>query len=206
MLKLATNIGRFRPKNRRQRRLPFPATPSQRIAQISAVTHPFDLAQLFPCDRWNELQTFRPRVLVGSLSDLRRLSSLAETGEFSLSSVDHALFVLTICGLAPLTDVDRVSLWQAFGVPLFELFLDSHGRLLAAECEAHDGWHIETGSVFTLLDGKLVVDMPMRKGIETGLSGELDATICPCGREGLRVMNVCAQTAWPTPRAMAATA
>jgi len=206
MLTLATNISRLRHRHRGHRKLPFPATPSQRIAQISAVSKPFDLAQPFSRDRWNELEAFRPRVLVGSTSDLQRLYCRVQAGGFDLSSLDHAVFVLTRCGLSPLSDVLRVSLWQAFGVPLFELFISSRGRLLASECEAHEGWHVEPGTKFSLVQAKLLLDVPLSKGVETGLTAEFDQTPCPCGREGLRLMKIDAHAAWAVQKELAASA
>ena len=113
-----------------------------------------------------------------------------------LNSIDHSVFVLTQCGRSPLSDVMRVTLWQAFGVPLFEIFIGSHGRVLAAECEAHEGWHVEPGTHFTLVNGKLFVTAALNKGIETGLTAEMDETLCPCGREGLRLVNIDGHAAW----------
>ncbi len=206
MLRLATNLSRFRPINRAHRKLPFPARPEQRIAQISALSKPFDFAQPFPRDRWRDLENFQPQVLVGSASDLLRLHGRSELGALKLSSVDHAVFVLTQCGRSPLNDVLRVSLWQAFGVPLFELFLGSRGRLLASECEAHEGWHIEPGNNFSIVHGKLLVDVPLRKGIETGLRAELDDSLCPCGRAGVRLVNIDGHVVWTVQKELAATA
>ena len=206
MLTLTTNLSRFRPRNRSHRKLPFPATPQQRIAQISAVSKPFDFAQPFPRDRWHDLANFQPQALVGSASDLLRLHSRIEPGVLTLNSVDHAVFVLTQCGHSPLSDVLRVSLWQAFGVPLFELFIGSRGRLLASECEAHEGWHIEPGNHFSLVNGKLLVEVPLRKGIHTGLRAEFDRTLCPCGREGVRLVNIDGHAVWAVRKELAATA
>lgn len=190
---LAASLSRFRPKSRA---LPSPASPHQRIAQISATSRLFNSAQPFSRDRWHKLQSFRPEVLVGSASDLQRLYRLNQPGSFALSSIDHAVFVLTQCGRGPLSDVLRVSLWQAFGVPLYELFIDSHGRLLASECEAHEGWHVEPGIGFSLVQRKLLVDGPFRKGVSTGLTAEFDDSPCPCGREGMRLINIDAHVAW----------
>ncbi len=43
-----------------------------------------------------------------------------------------------------LSAADRERLWRAFRVPLFEQVIGPRGELLAAECEAHAGLHIET--------------------------------------------------------------
>jgi hypothetical protein len=60
-------------------------------------------------------------------------------------------------------------LWQAYRVPVFEQIIGRSGRLLAAECEAHDGLHIESPDV--------------------QLSGEKFETLaCACGRTTPRLV------------------
>jgi hypothetical protein len=133
---------------------------------------------------------------VGTSSDLLSLPRIAQLEGFDWDSVDQAIFVLTQCGHSPLNDVDRVSLWQAFGVPLFELFVSTRGRLLASECEAHEGWHVESGNHFSLIEQELIVDEPLQKSFPTGLTATLDDSLCPCGREGTRLLNIDEHAAW----------
>ena len=67
-----------------------------------------------------------------------------------------------------MTDADRESLWWAFRVPVFEQVIGKSGKLLAAECEAHDGLHVASP------------DLP--------LHGEsVDDSLCPCGRKTPRI-------------------
>ncbi|MBV9406056.1 MAG: hypothetical protein JO211_11990, partial [Acidobacteriaceae bacterium] len=80
------------------------------------------------------------------------------------------------------------------------------GILLASECEAHEGWHIEETAKFSLVKGELLVDMPGRPAASTGLSGSLESEICVCGRPGLRVMNIEPVALIRVRRALAATA
>jgi hypothetical protein len=42
-----------------------------------------------------------------------------------------------------LSTAERAWLWRAFRVPIFEQIVEPDGELLASECEAHDGLHIE---------------------------------------------------------------
>jgi hypothetical protein len=56
--------------------------------------------------------------------------------------LSHALILLARPGEPLTTAAERDQLWRAFGVPLFEQIIDEDGRLLAAECEAHDGLHV----------------------------------------------------------------
>jgi hypothetical protein len=45
-----------------------------------------------------------------------------------------------------LDEASRDALWQAFAVPVFEYLMTADCRLLAAECEAHDGLHVVGGN------------------------------------------------------------
>ena len=58
----------------------------------------------------------------------------------------HAAIVLWRAGESLLTLEQRDRLWQAFRVPVFEQIIGDRGQLLAAECEAHDGLHVELAS------------------------------------------------------------
>ncbi len=69
-----------------------------------------------------------------------------------------------------LTDSDRARLWQQFEVPVFEQVVDSAGKLLASECEAHLGLHIEVEGPFSLPDTEFTSDL------------------CGCGRSGARLL------------------
>ncbi len=186
---LSVNIKRFRPQSAVRRKLPFPATATLRIAQLST-TASFAAVLSFPLERWVELETYRPRVLVGPAADLQRLAERVQLRTIELTSVDHAIFALTECGDKPVTDVFRVTLWQTFGVPVYELFIGNTGNLLASECELHEGWHVEPGAAFSLRNDELIVEAPGRSGIQTGLTGYLDSDLCPCGRSGVRVSSI----------------
>jgi hypothetical protein len=205
MPRFASSIKRFRPQNRSCRQLPLPAASNVRVAQVSALSTSFDSVESFCRDRWDELETFRPAVLVGSTADLRGLAELVQRQVLDLTSVDHVIFVLTVCGEQPVSDVLRVVLWQAFGVPVYELFVGAEGRLFASECEAHEGWHIEPCVTFSITDGELILHAPEAIGVATGLTGHIDAEPCPCGRASLRVRDIEALTPIDD-RALAATA
>jgi hypothetical protein len=69
-------------------------------------------------------------------------------------------------GLA--SPADRDFIWYSLRVPLLEYLLDSEGRIIARECEGHDGLHVE-GS------------------FETGALGEVVSGTCGCGKEGARL-------------------
>ncbi len=206
MLRFSTNIRRFRPETRNRRQLPFPAAPHLRVAQLGGAVSAFGAVQSFSHEQWYELEGFHPQVLMGSPSDLRRVAELAERGVIDLGDLDRAVFALTRCGDAPVNDVVRVVLWQAFGVPVYEVFVGSGGSLLASECEAHEGWHIEPSAKFAAVKGEIVLDMPGRPAIATGLTGRVEVELCSCGRPGARLIEVEALPLMRVRRALAATA
>jgi hypothetical protein len=61
-----------------------------------------------------------------------------------VDSLTHAVIVLSRRGGDLLTLEQRRRLWRAFRVPVFEQVIGPNGALLAAECEAHAGLHIES--------------------------------------------------------------
>jgi hypothetical protein len=83
-------------------------------------------------------------------------------------SITHALIVLARPGAARLTEEQRDCLWQTFHVPVFEQIIGKSGELMAAECEAHDGLHVESA----------------RLPIENEY---VEAGPCPCGRKTPRI-------------------
>lgn len=176
-------------RNATRRRLPFPAASNLRVAQVAGGSF-FAGVQAFWPQRWDELEAFRPQVLVGPATDLQRLAERMRLHTIDLKDVDRAIFVLTECGAKPLTDVLRVVLWQTFGVPVYELFMGGGGLLLASECELHEGWHVEPPAAFSVISDELIIDTPTRHRLRTGLTGYLENELCPCGRPGARVMDV----------------
>ena len=85
-----------------------------------------------------------------------------------IPSLTHALIVLARPGERTLSPSQREKLWTVFRVPVFEQIVDERGTLLAAECEAHDGLHIESFGF---------VSKEQR----------VDGTRCGCGRETPRL-------------------
>ncbi len=85
-----------------------------------------------------------------------------------IASLTHALIVLARAEDTLLTLEQRRRLWRAFRVPVFEQIIGENGALLAAECEAHAGLHIES-----------------RKLEVAGLS--LESAPCGCGRTTPRI-------------------
>ncbi|MGI8960373.1 MAG: hypothetical protein ACR2IV_11550 [Bryobacteraceae bacterium] len=191
-MRVPASFRRFSRKRTQHRRLPFPASPNLRAAQVTAATF-FDGVEPFSAERWGELEAYRPRVLVGPAEDLRKLAERVELGKIDVKSVDRVVFVLTDCGDKPLPDISRVLLWQAFGVPVYELLVGAAGILLACECEAQEGWHPQPYATFSLSHDEVVVDALRQQRLRTGLIGYIETALCACGRPGTRRMHTEAQ-------------
>ncbi len=88
-----------------------------------------------------------------------------------IESLTHALIVLARPADELLTVEQRQQLWRAFRVPVFEQVIGEHGVLLAAECEAHAGLHIESPR------------------FDVG-SREIENALCGCGRQTPRLKTV----------------
>jgi hypothetical protein len=77
----------------------------------------------------------------------------------------------------------RDELWRRFGVPLFEELMDSEGRILASECEAHNGLHVNCSVEHTISDGELLLN-----GRASGIGARPIAGLCGCGQTSPRIM------------------
>ncbi len=168
--------------------LPLAGGVRLRVAQLTGKVE-FQSAEIFAPQRWHQLEAYAPNILAGSASDLHRLVERMDLGTVVLTSVDHSIYVLTEIGDKPLDDVLRVVLWQRFGVPVFEMYTDGVGTILAHECEAQEGWHVVPGTRAFVHNGELVVQSSSQ-AIRTGLFSYFNDRTCVCGRGGMRVMQV----------------
>jgi hypothetical protein len=120
---------------------------------------------------WSEeAAQFAPAAIAATWTQLKELATDSPSSA-PPASPTHALIVLHRTGVGPLAPEDREWLWRRFGVPIFEQVIGVHGELIAAECEAHDGMHIE---------------LPQE---QTSFTGELDESPCACGRTAPRLRS-----------------
>lgn len=196
---------RFRSGKAEQNKLPFGLSSSVRLAQISG-SPVIDRVKAFAQPEWPLMETFRPGVLIGHAMALKSLVEQMQAGRLDVSSIDHAVFVLTNCGEGPVNDTLRVFLWQSFGVPVYELVTAADGSLLAADCEAQEGWHLQPGVGAHLLNGELLFETSDLKNLHSGLSAELVSEPCACGRSDMKIANIARARRLPATRRLAATA
>lgn len=171
-------------------KMPFPTHPQMRLAQLSHSAPSFGMLKPYRAESVIDLQGYRPNMLVGGARELLELAEQIELGTVDMSSVDHAVIVLTRCGEPPVSDVSRVVLWQTFGVPVYEIFTGLDNSILGYECELHEGWHLAPKIGFSELNGELMLEAPGVAGLHTALRGFLTNDKCPCGRSGARLLNM----------------
>ena len=120
-----------------------PMDPAPRTAVLAACFRQTRLRPNYPVrvfpEGWSEeASKFVPAAIAASREQL-----------FTLAAGDrppvltHALIALAGPADPILSIAERERLWQAFRVPIFGQIIGPNGELLAAECEAHDGLHIE---------------------------------------------------------------
>jgi hypothetical protein len=174
-------------KSQRYESIPVPISAETRVASLGRNKIQTGHMRRFSIERWPQIEAFQPHLLVGRTADLQRLGNLADAEIIDLSSVDTAILVTTGFGDTVISDVERVVLWQAFGVPVYEILLSADGHLLGCECEAHAGWHLEPearlgrkGSSVTLPSG--------RGKRHLGMMAQIETAQCDCGRNGPRIV------------------
>jgi hypothetical protein len=111
-----------------------------------------------------EAAAFAPAAIAGTLQQL------LELGVNDPPALTHALIVLHRPGEAFAGGADRERLWRAFHVPVFEQIIGDQGVLLASECEAHDGLHIDVA------------------GLDC-TPYSVETSLCACGRKSPRLSH-----------------
>jgi len=125
-----------RPKQRA--RFVHPMNPAPRTAILSPGFQNTRTVRVFPQGWGLSAQRFHPQSIAAPRAELRRIASQ----ELRL---EHAVIALTHPGEDGLSAADRDLFWRAFGVPVYEQYLDENNRVLAMECDAHSGLHVLRG-------------------------------------------------------------
>jgi phenylacetate-CoA ligase len=115
--------------------------------------------------------------------------------------------VPVICGAEAVLPGDRAVLASAFGADIFETYGSRETMLMAAECEAHDGLHIQEENlvVEVVKDGRAVppgepgdvvvtdlhnLGMPMIRYVNGDIAKLAESGACACGRSLAKVSRV----------------
>ena len=169
---------------------------SPRMAILGEKGKDSQKTRYFSYGDWTRIGAFSPEALGVDAETLPRLLRDALAGKCPLRPV-HSLVVFTGPGSGWITDSDRETTWEAFGVPVYEQISGPFGERLAWECEAHAGLHVEQSHTLfeTAADGQLLFtsfaapDLPCFR-IEIGLGGVVETVPCACGRPGPRITSL----------------
>jgi len=125
---------------RNEKYAPFihPMNPTPRTAILAPGFRGSRTLRVFEEGWCQRAARFQPQSVAARVMQLQRL---AEAGV----SLAHSVIVLSYEDEPGLSHVDRELFWHAFGVPVYEQYLDSQNRLLAMECDAHSGLHVIRG-------------------------------------------------------------
>jgi hypothetical protein len=144
--------------------LVYPIPPAPRTAILMDGFRSAGNTRVFENGWSQEAMLFAPVAIAATPAQLDALRTTP------IPSVRNAIIVLVRPGEPNLSENDREHLWRAFRVPVFEQRIDESCTLLAAECEAHDGLHIESPRA-TPREGEI-----------------LETTPCGCGRTTPRLI------------------
>jgi len=115
----------------------YPSAGNPRVAVLQPGFRETRLVRYFASIDDEAAIRFAPEVLAGTAIQLRRIAAANRS-----TSVRNAVVVFTGDGDPGLNEYDRDMFWDVFGVPAFEQYLNRHNRLIASECDAHEGLHI----------------------------------------------------------------
>ena len=131
---------------RRQETLRFPLPAPSRLALIDADFHLAAHMRAFDSSDVQALVRYAPDAMALPLDAALSLADRKLRGFFELPSLKLAIMVFSSVGLhGALETHHRDLLWKAFGLPVFEQLRAADGRVIARECEVHNGLHLDSG-------------------------------------------------------------
>ncbi|MGH9664160.1 MAG: hypothetical protein ACRD9L_07040 [Bryobacteraceae bacterium] len=171
----------------------YPMSPSPRTAVLYGGFRSGGSVRIFP-EGWSDAaRRFSPEAIAAPVAALNRLALAVLAGSETVPRLHHAAVALVALGEPLPRDGDRDLWWRAFGVPAFEYVVGPAGGALAMECEAREGLHVvRERAVFEMENGELLVT-PLASSVarlRSGWTCELTSGVCPCGRDGARLLDL----------------
>ncbi len=140
---------------------------------------------------------YQPQALLGTYATLNRLARAGSRGDTAIPASVHRVIVHSSVSTGLLSEEQRETLWQAFELPVFEHLLGLDGELLAWECVAHAGLHIQAEHAFiegpnghaaeVVLTSLAGLRYPLVR-LRTGLTAEHAKGRCGCGHPSPRLL------------------
>ena len=142
------------------------------------------------------LKRFGASALAAPVGVLRSFAAAIEAGAQEAPALQHFVVSFTGSEQGELAEKDRERFWRVFRVPVFEQRLGFDGRVIAYECEAHEGLHIvperaaieETAHSELLLTSLTDLRRPTLR-VGTRLTGKIRHDCCDCGNAASRLMG-----------------
>src|SRR6266542_1700196 len=103
--------------------------------RIAVLTPEMTLGQILKTTR-------TARAIAGTVPVLRSLAEAVESGVAARPALEMAVVAFTGTCHGELSALERDLFWRVFQVPVFEQLLAPDGRVIAMECDAHDGLHL----------------------------------------------------------------
>jgi phenylacetate-CoA ligase len=132
---------------------------------------------------------FKPAFMVGYVSSLDECAKYLLASKTSISSVRAVL-----AAAEPLPDETRQLVQKVFGAPVFDTYGSREFMSIAAECDQHEGMHLNAENVFveteqpaTIGPSELLITDLHNYGMpfiryRIGDVGSLNTSACSCGR------------------------
>jgi hypothetical protein len=185
------------PHNHRRGLQPF-RSPLEHTPRTAILMHGFEensKVRIFADSRGKRLKRFGATALAAPVSKLRELAAAIESGHDEIRPLRHFLVSFTGTNHGEIGEEDRERFWRVFQVPVFEQRLGFDNRMIAYECEAHHGLHIETeraafeetaGSELLLTSLTDLRYPTLRVG--TRMTARIQHDCCDCGNASARVI------------------
>lgn len=133
--------------------------------------------------------------LAAPVSVLREMAATIERGQQETHGLKHFVVSFTGGEHGELRNEDREKFWRVFQVPVFEQRVGFDGRVVAYECEAHDGLHImperaafeETAESGLLITSLTDLRYPTLR-VGTRMAHSIEHECCGCGDAAPRLV------------------
>jgi hypothetical protein len=151
----------------------FPLPVPSRVAVIDAEFRLASHMRAFDSFDVRGLVSYAPDAMALPLDTALLLADSKLRGLFELPSLKLAIVVFSsVDSHGAFETHHRDLLWNAFGLPVFEQLREASGRVIARECEVHNGLH---------------VDADRDPEAPAGMAVEIVTEPCDCGLETPRL-------------------
>jgi len=141
------------------------------------------------------LRRFGASALAAPISVLREIAATIDRGQQEAGSLKHFVVSFTGGHQGEMRDEDREQFWRVFQVPVFEQRVGFDGRVVAYECEAHDGLHVmpegaafeETAEAELLMTSLTDLRYPTLR-VGTRIARSIEHECCGCGNAAARLI------------------